>query len=271
MRLGRVLFFVVMSCLTALAQMTPASCTFKTFDFGTSGITLPTGINRWGNAIGFDSVQGKEWIRFTDGRLQVLTTAARMTKRNAFGVTVGARSHKGAILTPDGKLTLLGYPGADDTNFTGINRYGTIVGQAYHQGTNAFQVTFVLRGTTFTKLPLPDGANSIVISDTGVIGGDYPVTKNGVVYVHGFIYANGKFQDWVVPNETDGDVVDINATGEIASSAALYKNGKFYSVTYPGPYNSGSIQGMNGFGNITGYYESSLTTISGFVGDCTLP
>ena len=271
MGLVRGLVFMLIGCVSALAQMTPATCTFKTFDFGSSGITQPTSINRWGNVIGYDAVQGIEWIRYTDGSLHTLTTAAVMTKRNAFGVTVGASAHKGAILTPDGKLTLLGYPGADDTNFTGINRYGTIVGQAYHKGTNPFAVTFVLRGTTFTKLPLPDGANSLVISDTGVIAGDYPVTTNGVVIEHGFIYANGTFEDFTVPNENAGDVRDINATGEIASSLALYKNGKFYSVTFPGPYNSGTIMGMNGFGQITGYYTATPSKLSGFVGNCTLP
>src|SRR4051812_46952111 len=107
MRWMQALLVAVMGSVTAVAQLTPANCTFKTFDFGSSGITVPTGINRWGNVIGNDPVQG-EWIRFTDGRIQILTTAAIMTKRNAFGVTVGTSAHKGAILTPDGKLTLLG-------------------------------------------------------------------------------------------------------------------------------------------------------------------
>src|SRR4051812_34947791 len=106
MRLARLLGFMILSFTAAIAQLTPANCTFETFDFGAPGNTVPTGINRWGNVIGNDPTQGG-WIRYTDGRMHILTTAAVVTKRNAFGVTVGESQKKGAILTPDGKLTLL--------------------------------------------------------------------------------------------------------------------------------------------------------------------
>jgi len=274
--------FLVVSTFT-WAQ-TPASCTFTLFDFGGDGGAEPTGINRWHNVIGNSNVA--PFIRFSDGRIQKLNFAGFLGKRNAFGVTVGSFStsdnHSHGLIQNGTQRTVVDFPGATHTVLRGINRYGTVVGNASASG--AFTVALEIRnGKTIV---LPFGNNTSVspqaISDTGVIVGDYlvPEANNpGVVNFHGFVFANGQFMDFLFPGTTSGTANDINASGMIVGDFGggtagpghyIFSGGKFFTVKLPGT--SGVLSGINGFGEITGsIFQNTAPFSRGFVGKCTLP
>jgi uncharacterized membrane protein len=282
----RFLRFALMASLSAssivtLAQ-TPASCTFTLFDFGGDSGAQPSGINRWGNVVGNSTVG--PFIRFTDGRIQKLPFGF-VGKRNAFGVTVGTfstadnRTH--GFIQNGKRRTTVDFPGATHTELRGINRYGSVVGNADASG--KFSIALEIRsGKTIV---LPFGNNTSVspqaISDTGVIVGSYfvPEANNpSTLDTHGFVFANGRFMDFMFPGAKFGTANDINASGMIVGDFGgpngpghyIFSDGKFFTVKLPG--GSGVLNGINGFGEITGFIFQNTPPLSrGFVGKCTLP
>jgi uncharacterized membrane protein len=283
----RFLRFAIMALLSAspvvtLAQ-TPASCTFTLFDFGGDSGAQPTGVNRWGNVVGNSAVG--PFIRFTDGRIQKLPFGGFLGKRNAFGVTVGtfstADNHTHGFVQKGSQRTTVDFPGATHTELRGINRYGSVVGNADASG--KFSVALEIRnGKTIV---LPFGNNTSVspqaISDTGVIVGNHLVPEPGnpnVLDSHGFVFVNGHLLDFMFPGATSGAANDINASGMIVGDFGgpngpghyIFSGGKFFTVKLPGA--SGVLNGINGFGEITGFIFQNTPPLSrGFVGKCTLP
>lgn len=77
-----------------------------------------------------------------------------------------------------------------ETQPTGINDFGTIVGTYFPQGGFA---GFVLKDGKITTVRFPGAIDTVVYgrSDTGVVVGDYDPDQNA--HRHGFALANGKF------------------------------------------------------------------------------
>jgi uncharacterized membrane protein len=273
--------FSVISTFT-LAQ-TPALCTFTLFDFGGDQGAQPTGINRWHNVVGNSPVG--PFIRFSDGRIQKLPFTGFLGKRNAFGVTVGTFStvanHTQGFIQNGTQRTIVDFPGATHTELRGINRYGTAVGNADASG----QFSIALKIKNGKTVVLPFGNNTTAapqaISDTGVIVGNHlvPETNNpGTLDLHGFVFANGQFMDFLFPGATSTSANDINASGMIVGDFGspngpghyIYSGGKFFTVKLPGA--SGVLNGINGFGELTGFiFQNTAPFSRGFVGKCTLP
>jgi hypothetical protein len=257
--------------------------------------TQASGINRWGNIVGFTAITGLPFIRFTDGRIQTLPihvssfANAIPSKRNTFGVTVGSieapDGHSRGFVNSGTQTVIISIPGAVDTFVTGINRYGTIVG--YFDLPDASIKSFKVKDGKTTILEFRPNTQAMAISDTGVIVGN----TIGILpdrNVRGFILINDVFQDFDYPGATNTFIADINAPGMIvghfqtatAGDNFIFKDAKFFHVilTTPNPiFTNGLINGVNGFGDFTGTAFINFTPgqpggngQEGFLGKCNL-
>jgi hypothetical protein len=261
----------------------------------------PSGINRWGNVVGLEGA-GKPFIRFTDGRVQLLSINIPSAdlfdvgKRNASGVTVGtvqtlsptrvSRAH--GFANAGTTTVLIDIPNAN-TRVTGINRYGTIVGNFFSTSGTLGNGNFVLKNGTVKFLQVPAqfarNTETIAISDTGVIVGNYALVNSPPdpdQTTHGFVLINGKFQDLAFPSTANNTfITDINATGMIVGvmdgsdprKTFIYKGGKFFVPKFVLPNGSVTagdsfIWGVNGFGQITGQVTINAR-LQPFVGTCS--
>lgn len=291
-----VLVFALLFASGISHAQTPTSCTVTVFQAppsGDPGSTFVNGINRWGNAVGFTFITELPFIRHPDGGFEVLPihvsgfVDAIPSKRNAFGVTVGkiqdAQGHFHGFVNSGTDTVLVSIPGAVDTFLTGINRYGTIVGN--FKATDGTIKSFKIKDGKTTMLQFRTNTQATSISDTGVIVGNTIGTlPNG--NVHGFVLMNGQFHDFDFPGAIFTSITDINATGTIVGTfgttsgggSFIFKNGTFFVPTLrtsTGKTFSGTINGVNGFNAIAGTVQinfpddpSAGNGFLGFVGKC---
>jgi hypothetical protein len=277
---------------------TPISCSTTVFEAPPSdpqAATFANGVNRWGNVVGFTFITELPFIRHPDGGFEVLPIHvsgfidAIPSKRNAFGVTVGKiqgpDGHSHGFVNSGTDTVVVSIPGAVDTFLTGINRYGTIVGN--FKAADGTIKSFKIKNGKTTMLQFRTNTQATSISDTGVIVGNTIGTlpsRN----VRGFVLMNGQFHDLDFPGATFTSIADINATGTIVGRFItptggdnfFFKNGKFFVPTlHPSSKfaTPGTINGINGFGDITGNVElifpddPSGTGTAAFVGKRCAP
>jgi hypothetical protein len=288
----------------AIAQ-TAVTCHVQTFE-APAGATVSnplhaTAINRYRSIVGTDGI-GRPFVRWDFGRIERLhidvanASSYNIAKRNASGVTVGtvqtidanhvASEH--GFANSGGTTRLIDIPNAN-TEVTGINRYGTIVGNFFTFTGPGGNGSFVLKNGTVQKLQIPTqfarDAEVRAISDTGVILGSYALQNSAPdpdQAVHGFLLINGQYHDLAYPDAAENMYVkDINASGMIVGqldgpsteNSFIYKGGKFYAPKFVLPDGSvasrGFIYGVNGYGQITGTLLVSGTSRS-FIGSCGL-
>ncbi len=145
-------------CLALISPLivnaqTDVPCHVKPFEgttsSGLSQLSAAMSINRYGNAVGsyftFSNGQifGMPYIRYRNGavaKLNVSIANAQFIepmKRNAFGVTVGRYQTNSSPVRVggfiyDGRTTrLFSVPGVTSSSLTGINMYGSLVGNYY--------------------------------------------------------------------------------------------------------------------------------------------
>lgn len=279
------LLCVVAGAAQAFAQT--ASCTFNFFDTPSQYVaTFINGINRYGNIVGTDCgnedpngcFNDRGYIRYANGSVKNLlapnSTDTEFMRRNASGVTVGqftdSKGTHGAVYY-NGTWKAVDYPGAVSTSLTGINMYGTLVGNWID--TTGHSHGFRLKNGTFTNINAAPNSDTYAqsISDTGVIVGWYD-DPNAAVYTNGFIMQNGTIKTLDHPNGTTS-LWDINAKGVIVGDndgrPFILKNGTFYDVWVTGS-NAVSIRGINGYGKIVGNAYFGLPS-KGYIGTCSLP
>lgn len=256
-----------------------ASCQFTTFDVG-SGPTFAGRINRWHNVIGTGETGSGFFIRYPEGTIKTLAAAVpgdlqAISYRNAFGVMVGffetgtpdTNFFEHGFVSANGKTTQFDYPGAENTQLYGINRYGSMVGTANLPGQPTFM--FEYKGGRFRTLNVGKNPVPGAISDTGVIVGTHTVTTiSGAEVEHGFVLANGSVQDAVFPGADNTELHDINALGHMVgtyqvgsvTNSFLFKDGQFFTI-------KGSdvtqASGINGFDQVVGAIGSH-----GFIAQC---
>jgi len=271
----RMLTLAMIAVAVCCQAQTTLVCNIRTFDAPSGSSLRPLvnalGINRYGNIVG-QAANAKGYVRFTDGRIQKLPVNitgfpyVHPYKRNASGVTVGFADNstgtsRGWILSGS-TVKVFSVSGYSHVMLSGINRYGTVVGNLVSLSPSVNN-GFVYKNGTLTKLPIKVAFRVTGISDTGVIVGDYVNNTNPQPFddTHGFIFVNGTFQDFSVPWASTTFITDINATGMIVGVTEgpggnfIYKDGKFYKpqlVLPDGTTVSGSIFGVNGYGQITG-------------------
>jgi len=132
------------------------------------------------------------------------------------------------------KFTTIDYPGAQSTQFWGINNSGVIVGQAFVGSDPAISFTYDPKKNVFTVLP-----NVPTALSTGASG----INNQGIV---------------------TGSVSDANT-----ASGFVLSKGAFSFFTHPGyPYTEGRALGSTGL--VTGYAtDSTFTSSIGFIYDPT--
>jgi hypothetical protein len=298
-------FTVALSTSIIATAQTAVTCHVQTFQ-APAGATVSnplhaTAINRYRNIVGTDG-SGKPFVRWEFGRIERLhidvvnASTFDVAKRNASGVTVGTvqtvdSNHVAGVhgFANSGSTTrLIDIPNAN-TQVTGINRYGTIVGNYFTFTGPGGNGSFVLKNGTVRKLQVPTqfarNTEVTAISDTGVIVGNYALQNSAPdpdEAVHGFVLINGQYQDLAYPDASENMFVkDINGTGMIVGqldgpstqNSFIYKGGKFYAPKFVLPDGSvasrGFIFGVNGYGQITGTVLVSGTS-SSFIGSCGL-
>ncbi len=201
------------------------------------------GINRWGTVVGYSSKGGPAYgfIRYSNGgyKTYMVPNASEtfFNRRNTLGVTVGWYTDTSAPIPFPHGLVVSGssratvdYPGATGTMLLGVNYWGTIV-----------------RVWTTS------------ISDKGVIVGWY----EDFVFpgIHGFKLENGVCTTIDNPKGFGGtDLFDISSSGTIVGKyfhagsdfGFIYSSGTFKDVTVPNYTVSSTVNGINGYGDITG-------------------
>jgi probable HAF family extracellular repeat protein len=227
---------------------------FTTIDVPGARDTKLWGINSNGDVVGSytdDVSPFHGFLQTSDGSIQTIDvpfpeaiwTAARAINDN--GDIVGlyglADGNQRGWLLHDGAFTVIAVPGATSTfGAVGINNLGTIVG-SYNVG--AVSHGFVLTGTCFTTIDVPDAVQTFVrgINDAGDLVGRYDTADH---ILHGFLQtADGRFQTLDFPTATIETVAGaINARGEIVGRTTtatgthgfLFKDGRFRQIDFPG-------------------------------------
>jgi hypothetical protein len=261
-------------------------------------------INRYGNSVGNDHrvVNGNDsetpYIRYSNGIVQKMPISIpnapviEPKKRNASGVTVGryqtaSPATVGGFVNSGTKTTVFHVPNTQNTNLSGINRYGTMVGN-YFGDSSGQNGIFKYKNGTITVLHPPQTffreTETTGISDTGVIVGNYALADSPPdpdQTTHGFLIVNGTWQDFAYPGRLDTYIYDINASGMIVGAlddskpdfTFVYKNGKFYHPVFVLPNgtkqsSNAVIYGVNGYGQISGGINTG-GSFKPFVGSCS--
>lgn len=278
----------------ALIAQTPVTCHIRTFNTVTPAQPfegLASSVNRYGNIVGTDA-KGRAYVRFTNGAIHLIPMPItgiileNVGKRNASGVTVGSVEsvNSARVAEQHGFINSGSTTRFIDTQLIGINRFGTMLAQF---PLNA--AIEVIRGGARQLIPIPfefqRDIQMSAISDTGVIVGSYALQNSPPdpdQTMHGFVLAKGQFVDLAHPDTLANTfITDINATGEIvgvldsgSADSFIFKNGKFFNPKFILPNGTVAprhvfIEGVNGFGTITGVFSTPSKT-QPFVGSCAL-
>jgi len=275
-------FSITLFSLVPLSRSQTAACanwSFFSLPAPATG-TYPSGINRWNVVTGVASYASspfsKAFTRYSDGSVKTYlfpsSVWTEFSRRNSQGVTVGSYGDSsynnlihGFVLTNSGTATV-NYPGALHTRLSGINYWGSIVGN--YVDSMGKDNGFELKNSNFTSIHYPGSGMTQAesISDTGVIVGFYENTlSNGALGdPHGFVLANGVYKTLDNPKGAlhyahGTKLFDINASGVIVGSyhlngnnySFLYRGGTFKDIKVP---NAGTsvATGINGNGYVTG-------------------
>ena len=274
-----------------------ATCT--NWQFFSTGFS--TAINRWGTVVGVTaSPNHPAWegfVRDSNGNFTTYnvpnSSLTWINRRNAKGDTVGyytdgtaavklcpTCTHDHGYLLSGGTPLTVDYPGAQRTWLTGINYWGTIVGN--YMTPSGSTGAFRLKNGVLTSIHFPGststGASSI--SDTGVIVGSYADAQG---LGHGYILQNGVYTTLDDPKadpSTGTRVDDINSSGAIVGSyyvsppgsgaiahSFIYINGVFKEIIVPDAIYVG-VTGLNGYGDVTGTANFAPLNYTYFTARC---
>jgi hypothetical protein len=269
-----------------------ATCT--NWQFFSTGFS--TAINRWGTVIGVTaSPSHPTWegfIRDSSGNFTTYnvpnSSQTWFNRRNAKGDTVGyytdstaavklcpTCTHDHGFLLSGSAVLSVDYPGAQRTWLTGINYWGTVVGN--YTTPSGSTGAFRLKNGVLTSIHFPGSTSTTAssISDTGVIVGGYSDTQG---LGHGFVLQNGVYTTLDNPKADPSSgtrVDDINSSGAIVGSyyngplahSFIYINGVFKEIIVPNAIYPG-VTGLNGYGDVTGTANFYPLTYTYFTARC---
>lgn len=212
------------------------------------------------------------------------TTAEAMHSNNR-GDVVGyyrdtvTGNQRGYMLSKDGQLTLLDYPGADFTMAADISDNGTVVGNygfVDQTGTPVEEHGFIWMRGTFTRVDYPGATSSAVtgINSYGVLVGWW---SSGLWWtggeVNSFSFSNGQFSNLVIPDAFFIGAQDVNDSGTIVGyylgpdfglhGFALVSS-SVTTLDYPGAFLT-FVFGINNAGQISGTIMNDSFGYSGFI------
>jgi probable HAF family extracellular repeat protein len=190
---------------------------------------------------------------------EIVGTFASGNKQEGF---VGSRSQGFTSIDP---------PGSVQTQATGINNAGQVVGWFLPPGTGERGTNgFLYNAGTFTTIHVP-GARSTQangINDAGQVVGFIPNPQTG--YALGFLDSAGAFSFIAFPGATGGTLANgINSSGQIVggfdgppflintdSHGFLDDHGTFTRIDAPGGYST-TAEGINNRGQIVGTFVNT--------------
>ena len=220
----------------------------------------PLGINDFSTIVGYaifgtsigTSTGDSGLIRWANGGVTQVKGTNRLVARNDHGISVGFDLKDQAVLVdgPTSSPTIT--PIVLDVNNggvnpSGINKWGTIVGQyATPDFSSSHGFKRFNNGTTHTlDFPgaLPNGTWPTGINDDGTVVGFYFGSDR---LTHGFIFHNGQWATLDYPHAVDTELVGITNAGKIIGNAFfvggfadlsrtlfLYENGTFKVISVP--------------------------------------
>ena len=189
--------------------------------------------------------------------LTVCTLLTTMTLAQATPTTNTQVLGKGSVISFD-------FPGATNTQATGITPSGDIVGR--YTSPDGVQHGFLLSGGKFRSINFPGATSTDVnwINPRGQIVGGY---FGSVGNEHGFLLSGGKFTTIDYPNAQFTNAFGIGATGEIVgiwgdSAGTLHgfllRAGNFSTLDLPDA--TGTLPAMISAGRIVGGYVDNTGT-----------
>jgi probable HAF family extracellular repeat protein len=172
------------------------------------------------------------------------------------------------LMYSKGKITQIAYPKAVDTEATGINDKGDVVGAFID--TAGAEHGFLMQGKKFTEIDAPSPDTTSVAWDINNKGQITVYAYNSADSLVGFVLTGKKFTSIADPNEgTDGTVVHaLDNTGDVDGTyydssgdvhGFLYTGGKYYTLNDPtGCKCDTRADGMNDKLLIVGRYSTTL-------------
>jgi probable HAF family extracellular repeat protein len=168
------------------------------------------------------------------------------------------------FLYSDGSYTTLNFPGAFDTELTGISNWDQIVGHYSNYGGPGGALLYY--GGSFTAINVP-GASST--SFNGISSNYTQIVGNYGQFNSGFQYNGNSFTNFNYPGAYTTNPYGINAWGQVVGtyqlvgpvsnpviSGFIYRGGSFYDFNFPGAAYTKPL-GINDSGEIVGiYYEN---------------
>jgi len=255
--------------LTTQAQ-THATCTFNFFSPTTKFTTpngrpvfiQPLGINDFGTIVGYSTPGPNHGlIRWANGGITSVNGTSRLIARNDHGTSVGldltGTAGEGVLVDGTNVTSIVLDVNNGGVNPSGINKWGTIVGQYATPGfSSSHGFKRWKNGTThILDFPgsLPNGTWPTGINDDGTVIGFYFGSDR---LTHGFIFHNGQWATLDYPHASATFLAGITNTGKIFGGAIgnafnhafLYENGTFKLISLPngGPMGLLSISPRQG-------------------------
>jgi len=251
---------------------------FTSFEYPGNVLQRATGINASGDVVGwwFDDISGR--IRgylygqgaFTDFDIPV-TDGVWGYGINDAGVIVGAAafqsSSQGYTLT-NGQYRRVHCAGYSNSEATGINRQGDVVGDCWRSG--HYTHGFLLHRGNYVAIEYPDSVSTSVygINAKGAVVGSFALNSN---VGGGYLLEDGTYTVIDFPGATFSYPTGISGTGVIVGNyqdnpeygGYVLQNGVFHKVLVPGAIFT-YVFGINDQNVIVGSYEDSSLTWHGF-------
>jgi uncharacterized membrane protein len=289
MALPRLVSGIIVTLLLFSAAMHAnqiASCTFDTFS-APSGYSFNDiqGVSDDGTVVGqLVDNNTQQLVGFMRSPSGVFTEYSApdsvvtwLSGRNSGGANAGyyqnAKNPQDlhGFLLQGGKLTVINYPKATNTELFDVNQLGAAVG--------SFSVSpsvtkgFMLVNGNYTTIAYPSAPATYAqaINDNGVIVGSYATS----VY-NGFVWQNGTFTTINHPHAKYGTTLNgVNNSGVIVGNQLagdrnfgfIYENGAFKSIVYPGG-NYTLAGGINNNGLISGEIYLNGNGTLGYTATC---
>jgi hypothetical protein len=287
-RLGLSVGLAVLLCGAISALASAAGFSFTTVIFPGDTFTQLLGINDFDLIAGYHGATVNKGFVFTPpnhftaenfpGSAQTQVVAINnFFKTAGFYITTGGVTH-GFLRTSGGTFSTVDFPGTGFNQLLGLNVLAQAVG--YFADPPGFTLDhpyiFDQNGAVFLQIVIPlatKGAQATGINDQEEVCGFY-IDSGGVT--HGFLLNAGTLTTLNFPGASFTQALGLNDQAQVvgvymvgtATHGFIFntKFGRFRSVDDPNGVGTTTINGINNFGQIVGFYVDSMGHTDGFIG-----
>jgi hypothetical protein len=287
-RLGLSVGLAIVFCAAMSALANAAGFSFRTVIFPNDTFTQLLGINDFDVIAGYHGATINKGFVFTppnhftdenfpaSAQTQVTGINDRF-KTAGFYIDTGGLNH-GFLRTPGGTFSTVDFPGTKFNQLLGLNFHAQAVG--YFADSPGFTLDhayiYDANGGVFLQIVIPlavNGSQATGINDQQEVCGFYIDSGMGT---HGFVLNFGTLTTLNFPGASSTQALGLNDQGQVVGvytvGAAMHgfvynsKHGHFYSVDDPNGVGTTTINGINNFGQIVGFYVDSMKNTDGFIG-----